>query len=437
MNILQKIWRAIVPYYVRKRICYYNVYGGHKVRNELLNRALEVGRKGRIKVLFIAANLPMWRAQGLYELLLKDRRFDARVIVTPFERNSVEEAKTQADKFKELFSARRLEAPKAVVDEGFDLDKWLEDFNPDVIFPCQQYEIVHGNALDLKWNMHRLQVFIPYGIPTMKHQFVYNTTFHNQFLRIYHATDLHLKSARRLMCNNAENVRIVGEIDFDKFQKASDDPWKKIDDGHSRKRIIWAPHFTIHGGYIHRAGFLWLCDEMLEIAREYATRIQIAFKPHPHLYSVLCQSEMWGKDRTDKYYELWASMANTQLETGEFADLFRFSDAMVHDCASFTGEYMFVRKPVMFTSKEIRQIRKDADDYGAKCLDMHYIGKSADDVRRFIEEVVLAGNDPMEQQRTDFYNRYLLPPNGRSVAENIYHDMVEIFNLPSAPSSDL
>lgn len=419
----------MMPYYVRKRLCYYRVYGGHNYARKLQRRALEVGRKEKIKVLFVASNLPMWRAHGLYELLMKDRRFDARVVITPFERNSIEEAKTQAAKLKAFFASRGLEEPNAVSDDGFDLDQWFSEFNPDIMFPTQQYEQVHGNVLDLKWNMHRLLVFLPYGLPTMKHQFVYNTFFHNKFLRVYHATSLHLKSARRLMCNNAENVRIVGESDFDKFQLATSDPWKSINDGKRRKRIIWAPHFTIQGGFIHRAGFLWLCDEMMKIARDYDDRIQIAFKPHPHLYGVLCQPDVWGKGKTDEYYRLWASMPNTQLETGDFASLFRFSDAMVHDCASFTGEYMFVKKPVMFASKDIAEIRKDADDYGAKCLDLHYIGQDVEDVRHFIDDVVLNGNDSMAQDRENFFNQYLLPPNGCSVGENLYNDLLETLGL--------
>lgn len=429
MSFLQKCWHAFVPYYVRKRLFYYNHLGGSKHARELRQQALELGKKDKIKVLFIACNLPMWRGQGLYELLLKDKRFDARVIITPFERNSPEEAKTRTNELKAYFISRGLEAPMAVIDEGFDLKQWFEEFNPDILFPCQHYEQVYGNELDLKWNMHRLQMYIPYGTPTMKTQFAYNSLFHNLFLRVYHSTPLHMKSAGRIMCNNAENVSIVGEPDFDKFREATTDPWKSFDDSNKRKRLIWAPHFTLQYGYIHRAGFLWLCDEMVKMAEEYADTVQIAFKPHPHLYSILCLPDMWGKEKTDEYYGQWASMPNTQLETGDFASLFRFSDAMIHDCGSFTGEYIFTKKPVMFASKDIKEIRNEADDYGAKCLDLHYIGRSVEAVRNFIEEVVLKGNDPKKKDREDFYNHYLLPPHGCSVGENIYNDVLKTLGL--------
>ena len=43
----------------------------------------------------------------------------------------------------------------------------------------------------------------------------------------------------------------------------------------------------------------------------------------------------------------------------------------------------------------------------------------------FLENVVLGGNDPMKEQRLAFYNQYLLPPGGKSVAENIYQEIVD------------
>ena len=45
------------------------------------------------------------------------------------------------------------------------------------------------------------------------------------------------------------------------------------------------------------------------------------------------------------------------------------------------------------------------------------------DVKRFLEEVVLDGNDDMKSVREQFYKDILLPPNGCSVAENIIREI--------------
>ena len=51
-------------------------------------------------------------------------------------------------------------------------------------------------------------------------------------------------------------------------------------------------------------------------------------------------------------------------------------------------------------------------------MNLHYVGKDERDIIDFIENVVLNGNDPMKPDRQQFKKDYLLPPNGKTVAEN-------------------
>jgi hypothetical protein len=55
---------------------------------------------------------------------------------------------------------------------------------------------------------------------------------------------------------------------------------------------------------------------------------------------------------------------------------------------------------------------------------MPYIGKDEADIRHFIDDVVLGGNDPMQEKRQAFFNQYLLPPNGKSTAQNTLDDLL-------------
>lgn len=425
-NELMYFISKFIPYYLRKRRYYrFDING---IENERLNKELEliVGKKDIVNILFIAANVPMWRGQNLYSLLDNDPRFNPRIIISPYVRYTQAEASRHTDAMKDFFRKRGLDVP-ATTDAGFNLDKWMDEFSPDIIFFSQHYEGLHGNRLDIEHNPNVLRCFIPYGLPTMKDQFVYNLKPHNLAWRIYHATDLHLKTAKKLMANNAVNVRIAGDADADAFFATNHhDPWKVIPDGRKRKRVIWAPHFSIikGSGFLNRASFLWLSEAMLELARRYMDTVQFAFKPHPHLHNTLCDLENWGREKTNSYYSEWRTMPNTQLEEGKFQDLFFHSDAMIHDCGSFTGEYMFARKPVMFMTKDASSIRKNADDFGHRCLDLHFIGNSVEDAERFLVDIVIPGKDPMAKQRENFFTRYLLPPNGKTTAENIYDDIV-------------
>lgn len=419
------LWHNLVPSYIRKRKHYYVNLKGPQHKRRLQKLVHNASEKSPINVLFVAGNIAMWRAQDVYELFKADKRFNPYVIVVIPATYNRNEAEKQAAATKEYLMQKGTNVV-SVLDNGFNLEKWFADFNPDIIFVYQQYSGILNNLLDVDRNYNRLLVQIPYGIPTLKSEMVYNTEFHNMAWRVYHASSIHLKTAKKLMANNAENVRIVGDPDFDKIQKSNNNPWKIIKDGKSRKKIIWAPHFSFfEGSFLVRSSFGWLYNEMINIAKKYSDSIQIAFKPHPHLYNQLLKHPDWGEERAREYYSIWESMENTQYVSGNFTDLFKFSDAMVHDCGSFTGEYMMVNKPVMFTTKDIDSVKSDADDFGLKCLSLHYVGSSIEDIEYFIENIVSdESKDSLRGERERFYKDCLLPPMGQSAAKNIYDDII-------------
>ena len=87
-------------------------------------------------------------------------------------------------------------------------------------------------------------------------------------------------------------------------------------------------------------------------------------------------------------------------------------------------EYHYSQNPVMFVSKDIDALLYTQSDFGKLAYKMQYIGKNAEDVVRFVEDTVLGGSDPLKPQRKAFFNDYLLPPNGKTVAENTLDDLV-------------
>ena len=188
----------------------------------------------------------------------------------------------------------------------------------------------------------------------------------------------------------------------------------------AKKKLIWAPHFTINeGGYLYQSNFLWMSQIMIDVARKYVDRIHVVFKPHPRLFSELCNHELWGEDKAREYYKLWETMSNTQIETGEFIDLFMTSDAMIHDCGSFSVEYHYSEKPVMYVAQNFEEQIADKNDFGKIAMKLHYVGKDEQDIIDFIENIVLGENDFMQPQRQQFKQDYLLPPNKKTVAENV------------------
>ena len=170
-----------------------------------------------------------------------------------------------------------------------------------------------------------------------------------------------------------------------------------------------------------------MADFMLEFADKYADKIQFVFKPHPRLLTELYKHDDWGKDRTTRYYAEWETRKNTQLEEGDFIDLFMTSDAMIHDSGSFCVEYHYSGNPVMYIAENFEEQLTEKGEFGKLAMRLHYVGKCKEDIVNFIENVILHGNDTMRQERKNFYKKYLLPPNGKSVAENTMDVFLKTF----------
>jgi len=361
----------------------------------------------------------MWRYQEIFDILCLDNRFSVYLVFSPFVTYSKDENKFFLTKIRERFD--KLNVPLFDASNKENAKKLVEKLDPDIIFYPQQYDNLFYNSWDFLNFRDRLLCYVPYGLHTLYAKWIYQTVFTTIGWRMYYANTIHKSNARRLSYDFGMNVRVVGEPHADLYRdKEVSDPWPD----NRKKRVIYAPHFQIFpNDMLYRPSFLWTGTFMLDLATRYSDRLQIAFKPHPRLYSELCKHPGWGEAKAKEYYFKWETMSNTQLEKGDFIDLFKTSDALIHDCGSFTAEYQFTKKPCLFLTKDEESVKKDLCPFGKKCFDNHYIGSKCDDIVNFIENVVLKGNDPKLKQRERFYNDYLLPPNNKSTAENIYDDL--------------
>jgi len=399
----------------------YEISRQRRIYRKIVRR---VRRTGHANVIFLASSLGMWRYEEVVKALVQDEQFSVLVVIHPFASFCKEEQEREIGLMTAHFDAAGIDYVVANAG-GRNFSRIKSDFKPDIIFYPQPYEDLYDESADWRSNTDCLLAYMPYCLHLAAIEWTVNTPMQNKLWRHYMATDYHRRAASKLALNRAENVVVVGEPRADELRQATVcDPWKKINDGHSRKRIIWAPHFQIMpNGWLNRPEFLWMAGLMVELAREYEDKIQIAFKPHPRLRTMLYEHEDWGRKRTDRYYALWDSMPNTQLESGEYVDLFKTSDAMIHNCASFIGEYLYTLKPVAFVSRNLDEVKAPFHEFGERCLDGYYIEADADGIRAFVDEVVLKGDDPMASVRRKIYDAQMRPVNGRTVAENIYDDL--------------
>lgn len=388
-------------------------------------------KKEVINIIFLPMNVAMWKYQGLYDLLRKDKRFCLYVFLAPatsFSYDSkckdLQEMRSYFKEHNTPFIDYELEIGKEPVDIRNEVD-------PDILFYTQPYETVVDDCYQFMHFEEKLLCHIPYAISARdNNHYNNNMRFNNIAWKLYYQTIESYELARRFSYNHGQNVVVVGYPSADDYVlPAKTDPWKNKD--RTIKRIIWAPHFTITKGlgFSQVSNFLNLAEYMRLLATEYADKVTIAFKPHPRLYSELVKHPDWGEHRTKEYYDFWTNSPTTQLETGDFTDLFKGSDAMIHDSGSFTVDYLYFGKPVLYDNPDIEGAKVTANETGKAAYDVHYKVTCNDDIRRFIDDVVIAGNDPMKEQREEYYNKYLRPPGGKSVAQNIYDDLIKSLGI--------
>ncbi len=419
MNIESKLFKNTFPLYAR-----WWLYPTAQWRQRRYIASVKA-RKGRFTVVFFAMNVAMWKYQGIYELLSKDPRFRVHIVLSPALPYSMEQRIEDLQAMRGYFSEHKmdyidwkLEAGAEPIDVGNELD-------PDILFYPQPYEYVLHPQHDFLQFYDRLLAYVHYGYSVTPEKLVYNKRFHNIAWRLYHANRQNLQMAQALADNHGRNVAVVGYASADRFlSQTHRQVWKACPT--ETKKIVWAPHFSIsnQSGPFALSNFLWMAEPMLQLARRYEGVLQIAFKPHPRLKTELYEHKQWGRQKTDDYYAKWANGTNTQLELGDFSDLFAGSDAMIHDCSSFLIDYLYFRKPVLFVSKQIETARSYVNEVGKAAYDAHYSAENFADVEQFVSRQVIAGEDPKKEARELVFHDYLLPPNGQTVAQNIYDDLI-------------
>lgn len=379
--------------------------------------------KKPIRCVFLALFDSVWKYDNVYSIMENDERFEPIILVCPIvnygESNMIERMDACYKSLQNKGYNNVIKAYDNVSRKYVDL---REDLHPDIIFYTNPY----SNLIDDRYYIDSfddiLTVYVPYFYSSnCDYTLSYNIPLHNLVWRRYVESDFHKDYSAVYSFNKGKNVVVTGFPGIDFFidpHYIPHDAW--LNKNHQKKRIIWAPHHTIEPvGLVYYSCFLKYMDFMLFMAKKYVDSIELCFKPHPLLKNKLY--ELWGKEKTDNYYNVWSKGANTCYVEGDYVDLFLTSDAMIHDSASFIVEYLFVNKPVMRTSNG-EELKKQFSSFGLHCLDQYYMAYNEQDIEQFILNVI-NGVDPLKEQRTQFVNEFLMPKGGLP-SENIINDII-------------
>lgn len=417
-SILKKVLPATIKKIIRKS---YFAYQLKQVQNNHRKALINLRGKEKIKATFFLINESTWKYDYLYKLMEIDQRFEPIIVICPFikygDENLTRTMSIAFNHFKEK-GYTTINTLNNETGEWLDVKNVL---NPDIVFFTSPYNLTRPEYQITNF-LDTLSCYVPYGFKnSYLYEALYDQLTHNFVWKFFLETTVHQEFSKKYARNKGINTVVTGYPGMDTFfnrDYTPNDVWKIKD--RKIKRIIWAPHHTIpgYGFSLNYSTFLKYCDVMFEIAEKFKDRIQLAFKPHPILRQNLNKPEVWGKHRTDKYFKKWEDLENGQLNESEYLDLFITSDAMIHDCGSFTVEYLYTSKPVMFIVGD-DNITDRYNELGKIAFTKLYHGKNQEEIESFIEETVLKNKDPKKEERDKFFKEIITPPNNQTASQNI------------------
>ncbi|EAI4070947.1 hypothetical protein APU49_06260 [Campylobacter jejuni] len=290
----------------------------------------------------------------------------------------------------------------------------------DIVFFSNPYQsMVHEKHFI--WNFLNKKVltcFQNYGFFTLIYgrTHIAQTPFYNSCWKIFVDSPENYQDLLAYQPMKAKNTFVSGYCKMDDIGNFIRTP-------SSRKRILLCPHHTVNMKALAISNFLRYSNFFLELPKKYP-EVDFIFRPHLLLFWTLKQ--IWGEKLTDEYLDKMKSFSNVFYDDSkDFKQSFVDSDAIIHDCGSFTAEYLFMNKPACYMLKNEEQIQKDFLPMGQKCLENYYKAYCEDDICKFIEDVVISGYDEIAHQRADFSKK--LKINFPKVGEGIvYHIKEEI-----------
>ena len=177
-----------------------------------------------------------------------------------------------------------------------------------------------------------------------------------------------------------------------------------------RKKIIIATHSASkirpHG--IEFACFPIFAEVLLRLPEKYPD-VDFVFRPHVLQWKYLLEDGSWTQEQVDAYIEKIKSYPNAiyQHPSIDFYEDFVNSDGLIHDCGSFTAEYLFTENPACYLCDKSKDYHSIFTKIGYQCFEKHYHAFDEKDLDDFVQMVIRGENEQKRQDRISFVNNVL------------------------------
>jgi len=373
---------------------------------------IKLSRGKKLNVLFFVYNFSIFPGRPLCDKMLADTNFEVKIIVIPDTRWPA--------RSKALMKACAEEALTAygsstviISNETTDADNRVT--SADIICYSTPYNLsTYQYNLRYSFGQKFLPIYFNYSYIVAKFSIsVFSSPNFLFFWKVFFENASTLLEYQQNALMGGKNAALCGYVKMDSYSHTTETPRK-------RKRIIVAPHHSFTGGYnhqLHISNFLEYADLFLRLPKIYP-QIDFVFRPHPFFRQALGEKHVWGKQKTDRYFDTLNAYSNVSIYTGpDYFTLFRNSDGLIQDCGSFLAEYFYTGKPQCYILRNKDEIDRAFTSVGKACLNHSYLAYSHDDILTFIDKVITFGIDELSSARESFQKTILLNyPNATSCA---------------------
>ncbi len=391
--------------------------------NELTNRLFDITvknirRKDKVKVGFYFDYSAHWCGDDVYNLFAQDKRFEPTIFALTDKPNEFQRDEFLKD--SEKFKARGLNVLEMKRD-SLDIPK------QDILFRLKPYPDWVPAAFKLA-NIkvkETLIVHIAYALNVSGSSTKY--PLQNILWKMFFSSIVEMNRRKKSNKFGMPRGFYSGYPKQDVFFKPDSKfhfDWKMIRP--DAKKIIWAPHWSIVAGARY-ATFQWNYQFMYEFAKAHPETSWVV-KPHPILFRSAIQEKIFPSNEALRdYFQKWDDLPNAQVYTGTYyQDIFATSDGMIHDSGSFTAEYQYVDKPMIYLTRLGGGVQ---NELGKEILNASYLvdGQDLDGIAAMIQRVFIEGDDFKAAERKKVFDKYLNYPklNGMLASEFIYKNISE------------
>ncbi len=381
--------------------------------NELQEYYKKVLEQKRIKakkeglvVSFFVTQKQLWCASSVYEELCKIEFIRPQIVAFPNIENKVDSFAFTCKSNYDFFKSKNMN-----VVYGYDIkeEKYLpfDEIGGDIVFYDQPFKVLPNELCFKTLCLNTLICYIPYGYKIAGFlQLHFNHELINSCWKVFAESSWHKEQFCKIGAVGGKNAVISGYPKLDAYvskKKPKQDLWKKSHE-ENIKKVIWAPHWSIDS--IDYSTFTWNYKYFLDLAKN-NKHITWVFKPHQKLKHYLVERNFLSKDEVEQYYGAWNDLDNGfYYDDSDYFDIFKTSNAMITDCGSFLAEYLPTKNPIIHL---INPKSKGYNEIGKEIINTYYKAHNLDELKNFIEEVVLKENDYKKEQRLE--KLHLVVPN--------------------------